>query len=34
VFGGMTETMQADVRRILPRLLNWLQGFQEAVFRR
>lgn len=31
VFGGMTETMQADVRRILPSLLDWLSEFHEVA---
>lgn len=30
VFGGMTDTMQADVRRILPSLLDWLSELLEV----
>lgn len=31
VFGGMTETMQADVRRVLPSLLDWLSELHEVA---
>jgi hypothetical protein len=31
VYGGMTETMQADVQRILPSLLDWLGSLQELI---
>lgn len=31
VFGGMTETMQADVRRILPSLIDWLSELHEVA---
>jgi hypothetical protein len=31
MFGGMTETMQADVRRVLPSLLDWLSELHEVV---
>lgn len=30
-FGGMTETMQADVRRRLPAVIKWLTDFKEAI---
>lgn len=30
LFGAMTETMQADVRRVLPRLIDWLEEMREA----
>jgi len=31
MFEGMTETMQADVRRILPTLLDWLTDLEHAA---
>jgi len=31
VFAGMTETMQADVRRVLPSLLDWLTDLERAT---
>ncbi len=31
VFEGMTETMQADVRRVLPRLIEWLSELEEVT---
>lgn len=31
VFAGMTETMQADVRRVLPALLDWLTDLEAAA---
>jgi hypothetical protein len=31
IFGCMLDTMQADVRRILPTYIAWLQDLQEVV---
>jgi hypothetical protein len=31
VFGGMTDTMQADVLRVLPAALEWLQQLHEVT---
>lgn len=30
VFGGMTNTMQADVRRVLPAIIHWLNELHEV----
>lgn len=31
LYAGMTETMQADVRRVLPTIIDWLNELKEVV---
>ncbi len=31
IYGGITETMQADVKRLLPRVLGWLHRLEKEL---